>query len=92
MALVLICVDLAWAAAAAQARRHLKSSRAMRIANRLSATTMAGAAAAFFPAATGKNGYIGNISAISTLPPAAMIGQPFALATASSLLIASMIE
>ena len=32
--------------AAAQARRLLKSSRAMRIANRVSATTMAGAAAA----------------------------------------------
>ena len=46
MALVLIGVDLAWAAAAAQARRLLKSSRAMRIANRISATTMAGAAAA----------------------------------------------
>jgi len=46
MALVLIGVDLAWAVAAAQARRLLKSSRAMRIANRISATTMAGAAAA----------------------------------------------
>ena len=46
MALVLIGVDLAWAAAAAQARRLLKSSRAMRIANRVSATTMAGAAVA----------------------------------------------
>ena len=39
-------VDLAWTAAAAQARRMLKSARAMRIANRVSATTMAGAAAA----------------------------------------------
>src|SRR3954466_7591992 len=46
MALVLIGVDLAWAAAAAQARRLLKSSRAMRIANCISATAMAGAAAA----------------------------------------------
>ena len=33
-------------AVAAQARRLLRSSRAMRIANRISATTMAGAAAA----------------------------------------------
>ena len=37
---------LAWVVAAAQARRLLKSARAMRIANRISATTMAGAAAA----------------------------------------------
>ena len=44
--MVLIGVDLAWVVAAAQARRLLKSSRAMRIANRVSATTMAGAAAA----------------------------------------------
>ncbi|SLN42507.1 LysE family translocator [Oceanibacterium hippocampi] len=46
MALVLIVVDLAWVAAAAQARRFLRSSRAMRIANRSSAALMAGAAAA----------------------------------------------
>jgi threonine/homoserine/homoserine lactone efflux protein len=46
MALVLIAVDCAWIVAAAQARRMLKSARAMRIANRVSATTMAGAAAA----------------------------------------------
>lgn len=46
MALVLIAVDLAWAFAAAQARRMLKSRRAMKIANRVSAATMAGAAAA----------------------------------------------
>ena len=46
MAVVLVAVDLAWAAVAAQARRMLRSSRAMRIANRISATTMAGAAAA----------------------------------------------
>jgi threonine/homoserine/homoserine lactone efflux protein len=46
MALVLVAVDLAWVLAAAQARRLLKSRRAMKIANRVSATTMAGAAAA----------------------------------------------
>jgi len=46
MAIVLVAVDLAWVLAAAQARRLLKSPRAMRIANRISAGTMAGAAAA----------------------------------------------
>ncbi|MFO0994108.1 MAG: LysE family translocator [Hyphomicrobiales bacterium] len=46
MMLVLITVDLAWVVAAAQARRWLKSSRAMRIANRVSATAMGGAAIA----------------------------------------------
>ena len=46
MALVLVAIDLAWVLAAAQARRLLKSELAMRIANRISATTMAGAAAA----------------------------------------------
>jgi threonine/homoserine/homoserine lactone efflux protein len=46
MAIVLIAVDLAWIIAAARVRRLLKSARAMRIANRVSATTMAGAAAA----------------------------------------------
>jgi threonine/homoserine/homoserine lactone efflux protein len=46
MALVLIAIDLTWVLAAAQARKLLKSERAMRIANRVSATTMAGAAAA----------------------------------------------
>jgi threonine/homoserine/homoserine lactone efflux protein len=46
MAMVLVCVDLSWSLAAAQARRLLKSPRAMKIANRLSAATMAGAAAA----------------------------------------------
>ena len=46
MAIVLIAIDLAWVLAAAQARKLLKSERAMRIANRVSATTMAGAAAA----------------------------------------------
>ena len=46
MMMVLIAVDLAWVVAAAQARRWLKSSRAMRIANRVSATAMGGAAIA----------------------------------------------
>ena len=46
MALVLIAIDLAWVVAAAQARRFLKSPRAVRIANRVSAGAMAGAAAA----------------------------------------------
>ena len=46
MVLVLVAVDLAWVLAAAQARRLLKSARAMKIANRVSAATMAGAAAA----------------------------------------------
>ena len=46
MAVVLIAIDLSWVFAAAQARKLLKSRRAMKIANRVSATTMAGAAAA----------------------------------------------
>ena len=46
MAVVLVVVDLGWALAAAQARRLLRSARALRIANRASATMMAGAAAA----------------------------------------------
>ena len=46
MAIVLIAIDLAWVLAAAQARRLLKSERAMRFANRVSAVTMGGAAAA----------------------------------------------
>lgn len=46
MALVLVAIDLSWVLAAAQARRFLKSRRAMKIANRISASTMAGAAAA----------------------------------------------
>ncbi|WP_395449449.1 LysE family translocator [Aminobacter sp. UC22_36] len=46
MAAVLIAIDLTWVFAAAQARKLLRSKRAMRIANRVSATTMAGAAAA----------------------------------------------
>jgi threonine/homoserine/homoserine lactone efflux protein len=46
MAVVLVAIDLAWVVAAAQARKLLKSKRAMKIANRVSAATMAGAAAA----------------------------------------------
>jgi threonine/homoserine/homoserine lactone efflux protein len=46
MVIVLVTIDAAWVLAAAQARRLLKSPRAMRLANRISATTMAGAAAA----------------------------------------------
>lgn len=46
MLAVLMAVDCCWAFAAAQARRLLKSPRAVRIANRISAGTMAGAAAA----------------------------------------------
>ncbi|WP_157016497.1 LysE family translocator [Mesorhizobium xinjiangense] len=46
MAVVLIGIDLTWVLAAAQARRLLKSAPAMRLANRISATMMAGAAAA----------------------------------------------
>ncbi len=46
MALVLIAVDVGWGLAAAQARKLIRSPRAMRIANRVSAGTMAGAAAA----------------------------------------------
>jgi len=46
MVMVLITVDVFWMVLAAQARRFLKSVRAMRIANRTSATMMAGAAAA----------------------------------------------
>jgi threonine/homoserine/homoserine lactone efflux protein len=46
MVLVLMAVDLSWVFAAAQARKVLKSERAMRFANRVSAATMGGAAAA----------------------------------------------
>jgi threonine/homoserine/homoserine lactone efflux protein len=46
MALVLIVIDLIWMLAAAQARKLIRSPRAMKIANRISAGTMAGAAAA----------------------------------------------
>jgi threonine/homoserine/homoserine lactone efflux protein len=43
---VLIAIDLGWATAAARARRLLKNRRAVRVANRASATLMIGAAAA----------------------------------------------
>ncbi|MBX3569609.1 MAG: LysE family translocator [Rhizobiaceae bacterium] len=43
---VLVAIDLAWVVAGAQARRLLRSRRAMQVANRVSAATMAGAAAA----------------------------------------------
>ena len=46
MVLVLMAVDLAWVFAAIQARRLLRSARAVRFLNRLSATMIAGAAAA----------------------------------------------
>ncbi len=46
MAIVLVTIDLAWVLAAAQARKMLRSRRAVRLANRISATAMAGAAAA----------------------------------------------
>ena len=46
MAAVLVMIDLTWVLAATQARRLLKSRRAMKIANRVSAGTMAAAAAA----------------------------------------------
>ncbi len=46
MALVLVAIDLTWVMAATQARRLLRSERAMRVANRVSAGTMAAAAAA----------------------------------------------
>lgn len=46
MFVVLILIDVTWALAAAKARGFLKSRRAVRIANRASAGTMAGAAIA----------------------------------------------
>lgn len=46
MAVVLIAIDLTWVAAAVQARRALRSPRAMRISNRVGAAAMAGAAGA----------------------------------------------
>jgi threonine/homoserine/homoserine lactone efflux protein len=46
MFIVLMSVDLAWALFAVRARRLLRSPRAVKIANRTSATMMAGAAAA----------------------------------------------
>lgn len=46
MVLVLVIIDLGWALAAAQGRRLMKSPFAMRLANRLSASAMGGAAVA----------------------------------------------
>jgi threonine/homoserine/homoserine lactone efflux protein len=46
MWIVLLTVDLLWVLLAARARGFLKSRRAVRIANRASAGTMAGAAIA----------------------------------------------
>ena len=46
MFVVLVAIDLAWVFLASRARLFLQSPRAVRIANRLSAGTMAGAAAA----------------------------------------------
>lgn len=46
MVVVLIAIDLAWVTLAAQARRFFNSPRAMRVANRTSASVMAGAATA----------------------------------------------
>jgi threonine/homoserine/homoserine lactone efflux protein len=46
MFFVLIAIDLVWVLAAAKARGFLRSQRAVRIANRASAGTMAGAAVA----------------------------------------------
>ncbi len=46
MLLVLIVIDISWALLAAKARGFLKSRRAVRMANRASAGTMAGAAVA----------------------------------------------
>jgi threonine/homoserine/homoserine lactone efflux protein len=46
MLVVLAGIDLAWALLAARARRLLRSPRAVRLANRTSASAMAGAAAA----------------------------------------------
>lgn len=46
MFVVLILIDVSWALLAAKARTFLKSRRAIRIANRASAGTMAGAAVA----------------------------------------------
>lgn len=46
MVIVLVVIDLGWAFAAQQARRLMKSPSAMRLANRLSAMAMGGAAVA----------------------------------------------
>ena len=44
--LVLVAVDLGWLAAASYARRWIRSPRAVRLSNRVSATAMGGAAVA----------------------------------------------
>jgi threonine/homoserine/homoserine lactone efflux protein len=46
MLIVLTVIDFAWTALAAQARKALRSPRAVQAANRVSATVMVGAAAA----------------------------------------------
>ena len=46
MAAVLVVVDLAWVLAAARARRLFRTAAGRRLANRLSAGMMAGAAGA----------------------------------------------
>jgi threonine/homoserine/homoserine lactone efflux protein len=46
MTVVLVTVDLSWAIAASHARRFLRSPHAMRVTNRVSAATIAGAAVA----------------------------------------------
>ena len=46
MAAVLVAIDLTWVLAASQARKLLKSARAMKIANRISAGTLGAAAVA----------------------------------------------
>lgn len=46
MVMVLVVIDFVWVALAAEARRWLRSPRAVRLSNRASATMMAGAAAA----------------------------------------------
>jgi threonine/homoserine/homoserine lactone efflux protein len=46
MLMVLIVIDISWALLAARARSFLKSRRAVRMANRASTGTMAGAAVA----------------------------------------------
>ena len=45
MVAVLVVIDFGWAFAAAQAKRLLRSRRAMQLANRVSAGMMGGAAA-----------------------------------------------
>lgn len=94
MAVVLIAIDVAWVLAASQARKLLKSKRAMKIANRISATTMAGARrrSRHDPEAR-RQPIILMIGAISTLQfGMASIGQPLAFSAASLISLASMME